>query len=109
MESDNPFLTQPRFERMVPSSLSDLNRTSVSTNTPELLEHTTISTGTATLFDMLAVYSNKLFYRWVCIRIDTLGGLFAAGLAAFLIYGPSKNASDTGFSLNMAGMSTNVA
>lgn len=41
------------------------------------------------------------------MRIDTLGGLFAAGLAAYLIYGPTKDtmhASDTGFSLTMAGM-----
>ncbi|EIM92492.1 uncharacterized protein STEHIDRAFT_127305 [Stereum hirsutum FP-91666 SS1] len=50
----------------------------------------------------------RTFYnlnRWICVRIDTLGGLFAAGLAAYLIYGPAKDtmhASDTGFSLTMA-------
>lgn len=43
--------------------------------------------------------------RWVCIRIDALGGLFAAGLATYLVYFKSPGASNTGFSLNMAGMS----
>ena len=42
--------------------------------------------------------------RWVCIRIDTLGALFAAGLAGYLVYGHQiDSASNTGFSLNMAG------
>ncbi|TDL29986.1 P-loop containing nucleoside triphosphate hydrolase protein [Rickenella mellea] len=41
--------------------------------------------------------------RWVSIRIDALGGLFAAALAAWLIYGQElSNASNMGFSLNMA-------
>ncbi|TFY61104.1 hypothetical protein EVG20_g7183 [Dentipellis fragilis] len=43
--------------------------------------------------------------RWVCIRIDALGGLFTAGLAAYLIYGPSRNErvpSEAGFSITMA-------
>ncbi|KAG9104015.1 hypothetical protein FRC06_006095 [Ceratobasidium sp. 370] len=48
----------------------------------------------------------RTFYnlnRWVCIRMDTLGGAFAAGLAAYMVYGrPSVDASDTGFSLSMA-------
>ncbi|GLB36501.1 putative atp-binding cassette [Lyophyllum shimeji] len=47
----------------------------------------------------------RTFYnlnRWVCVRIDTLGALFAASLAAFLVYGPTQIASNTGFSLNMA-------
>ena len=44
------------------------------------------------------------FVRWVCIRIESLAGLFAAGLAAYLVYGGGGvNASDTGFSLTMAG------
>ncbi|THH11785.1 hypothetical protein EW145_g436 [Phellinidium pouzarii] len=50
--------------------------------------------------------SARTFYnlnRWVCIRIDTLGGMFAAGLAAYLVYGERLNMpSNTGFSLNMA-------
>jgi hypothetical protein len=59
-------------------------------------------------------------FRWICIRVDALGGLFAAGLAAvglvtsisrlifnttsqYLVYGrPDENASDTGFSITMA-------
>lgn len=52
-------------------------------------------------------YSNlTLFCRWISLRADFLGGLFAAGLAAYLIYVPSENVfpSDTGFSLTMASM-----
>ncbi|EMD41558.1 hypothetical protein CERSUDRAFT_128415 [Gelatoporia subvermispora B] len=40
--------------------------------------------------------------RWVTLRMETLGGAFAAALAIFLVYGGQTNASDTGFSLNMA-------
>lgn len=52
--------------------------------------------------------SARSFYnlnRWVCIRIDFFGAVFAAGLAWYLVYGKerqSQTASDTGFSLNMA-------
>ncbi|KAH9912641.1 uncharacterized protein B0H18DRAFT_889646 [Fomitopsis serialis] len=42
------------------------------------------------------------FNRWICIRIDALGALFSTGLAAYLVYGSTFNASNTGFSLNMA-------
>ncbi|KIK71390.1 hypothetical protein GYMLUDRAFT_254610 [Collybiopsis luxurians FD-317 M1] len=47
----------------------------------------------------------RTFYnlnRWVCIRIEVLGGLLAAGLAAYLVYLQDQTASNTGFSLNMA-------
>ncbi|CCM01503.1 uncharacterized protein FIBRA_03559 [Fibroporia radiculosa] len=47
----------------------------------------------------------RTFYnlnRWVCIRIDTLGSLFASGLATYLVYGSGLRASNIGFSLNMA-------
>ncbi|KAI0068087.1 hypothetical protein BV25DRAFT_1834393 [Artomyces pyxidatus] len=50
----------------------------------------------------------RTFYnlnRWVSLRIDILGGLFAAALGAYLIYGPGSGKalpSDTGFSLTMA-------
>ncbi|KAL0569651.1 hypothetical protein V5O48_012313 [Marasmius crinis-equi] len=47
----------------------------------------------------------RTFYnlnRWICIRTDELGGLFASGLAAYLVYGRAQSASKTGFSLNMA-------
>ncbi|QRW00087.1 ABC transporter transmembrane region [Ceratobasidium sp. AG-Ba] len=42
--------------------------------------------------------------RWICVRMDMLGALFAGCLAAYLVYGGSSttDASDTGFSLNMA-------
>jgi hypothetical protein len=39
------------------------------------------------------------------MRIDALGGLFSAGLAAYLVYANgSATAANTGFSLNQAGM-----
>ncbi|KAJ7814135.1 P-loop containing nucleoside triphosphate hydrolase protein [Mycena olivaceomarginata] len=47
----------------------------------------------------------RTFYnlnRWVCIRIDVLGGLFSASLAYYLVYMQSYNPSNVGFSLNMA-------
>ncbi|KZP16764.1 P-loop containing nucleoside triphosphate hydrolase protein [Athelia psychrophila] len=49
----------------------------------------------------------RTFYnlnRWVCVRIDTIGALFTASLATYLVYGRSEmpDASSTGFSLNMA-------
>ena len=45
----------------------------------------------------------KIVFRWICIRIDASGAIFSTGLAAYLVYGSSFNASNTGFSLNMAG------
>ncbi|KAH7930578.1 P-loop containing nucleoside triphosphate hydrolase protein [Leucogyrophana mollusca] len=48
----------------------------------------------------------RAFYSlncWVSVRLEALGALFSAGLAAYLIYGQSTmEASDVGFSLNMA-------
>lgn len=41
--------------------------------------------------------------RWVCVRIDTISGLFAAGLGAYLVYFQNHSPSNIGFSLNMAG------
>ncbi|KAI0291829.1 hypothetical protein BC826DRAFT_1105763 [Russula brevipes] len=48
--------------------------------------------------------AGRSFYNMNSLRIDFLGGLFAASLAAYLIYMPNKHAlpSDTGFSLTMA-------
>lgn len=49
--------------------------------------------------------------RWVAVRINNLGALLAAGLAAYIVYGPtsSLNASNTGFSLNMViGFSSTI-
>ncbi|KAH8997805.1 P-loop containing nucleoside triphosphate hydrolase protein [Lactarius hatsudake] len=42
--------------------------------------------------------------KWINLRTDFLGGLFAASLAAYLIYLPNERSlpSDTGFSLTMA-------
>ncbi|QRW21004.1 ABC transporter transmembrane region [Rhizoctonia solani] len=48
----------------------------------------------------------RTFYnlnRWISFRMNALGGVFAAGLAAYLVYGGSSpDASNTGFSLNRA-------
>jgi len=45
-----------------------------------------------------------LVCSWVCVRIDGLGAMFTAGLAAYLVYGGSltPRSNNTGFSLNMA-------
>ncbi|KAG9114446.1 hypothetical protein FRC07_007648, partial [Ceratobasidium sp. 392] len=42
--------------------------------------------------------------RWVCVRMDTLGAIFSGSLAAYLLYRQTsvQDASNTGFSLNMA-------
>ncbi|KAL0569937.1 hypothetical protein V5O48_012021, partial [Marasmius crinis-equi] len=40
--------------------------------------------------------------RWIDIRMDFLGGIFASVLASCLVYGSAQSASRTGFSLNMA-------
>ncbi|QRW00095.1 ABC transporter transmembrane region [Ceratobasidium sp. AG-Ba] len=42
--------------------------------------------------------------RWICVRMDMLGALFAGCLATDLVHGRSSTTdlSDTGFSLNMA-------
>jgi hypothetical protein len=48
----------------------------------------------------------RTFYnlnRWVSIRIDIIGGLFASTLATYLVYVQDTKSSTTGFSLNMAG------
>jgi hypothetical protein len=42
--------------------------------------------------------------RWITIRVDAIGGIFTASLAAYLVYFQSQTASNTGFSLNMAGV-----
>ncbi|KAJ7156234.1 hypothetical protein C8R46DRAFT_429362 [Mycena filopes] len=40
--------------------------------------------------------------RWATVRLDLLGALFATCLAYYLVYVQSYNASNIGFSLNMA-------
>ncbi|KZT06271.1 P-loop containing nucleoside triphosphate hydrolase protein [Laetiporus sulphureus 93-53] len=52
--------------------------------------------------EMFRKESYSRINRWICIRIDTLGALFSAGLATYLVYGGIFTASNTGFSLNMA-------
>ncbi|RDX55372.1 hypothetical protein OH76DRAFT_1428233 [Lentinus brumalis] len=51
------------------------------------------------------VRAGRTFYnlnRWVSIRIEALGALFASCLAAYLVYFSNARAANTGFSLNMA-------
>ncbi|TFK70801.1 hypothetical protein BDN72DRAFT_887852 [Pluteus cervinus] len=40
--------------------------------------------------------------RWICLRIDVIGSLFSSTLAVYLVYFQNQNASNTGFTLNMA-------
>ncbi|OCH83833.1 P-loop containing nucleoside triphosphate hydrolase protein [Obba rivulosa] len=40
--------------------------------------------------------------RWVTVRLDALGGIFSSSLAAYLVYVAHVQASNIGFSLNMA-------
>lgn len=45
----------------------------------------------------------KEFSRWIAIRSEGLASAFYGGLAAYLVYGGSVNASGIGFTLAMAG------
>jgi len=41
--------------------------------------------------------------RWMSIRVEAIGSIFAAGIAAYLVYGyGGTSASNTGFAMNMA-------
>ncbi|KAH9939277.1 uncharacterized protein BXZ73DRAFT_76000 [Epithele typhae] len=57
------------------------------------------------------VRAGRTYYnlnRWVSLRVEALGALFAAGLASYLVYGTSVRAGNTGFSLDMAVIFSNV-
>lgn len=69
---------------------------------PELQGHSGILTGIEFLINFKAEIV-LIVPRWIGTRIDLLAGLFSAGLAAYLVYGRSTTASNTGFSLAMAG------
>ncbi|KAL0565313.1 hypothetical protein V5O48_016710 [Marasmius crinis-equi] len=48
----------------------------------------------------------RTFYnlnRWIDVRIDAIGNLFASALAIYLVYVGKQTPSNTGYSLNMAG------
>lgn len=81
---------------------SDLNPIGASIGIHAQLGLFTISTGISRTFTF-AVTDADIDDRWVCIRIETLAGLFASALAAYLVYWGGVNASNTGFSLTMAG------
>ena len=54
--------------------------------------------------------SARMFYNincWINTRMDVLGALFSSCLAFYMVYGPGAaniGASNTGFSLAMAGV-----
>lgn len=50
----------------------------------------------------LQILTTRLL-RWMGLRVDTLAALFTAGVGAYLVYGPPRDPSSIGFSLNMAG------
>lgn len=78
---------------------------STATYAQQELSITSIGSSIFYYFIRILLISLILIYRWVCIRMDILGALFSSGLAAYLIYGNrQERSSDTGFSLNMAGM-----
>ncbi|KAH9940070.1 uncharacterized protein BXZ73DRAFT_99070 [Epithele typhae] len=57
------------------------------------------------------VRAGRTYYnlnRWVSLRVEALGALFAAGLALYLVYGTRVRAANTGFSLNMAVAFSNM-
>lgn len=76
--------------------------------------HQPIHSGDANLFQSQLVSRCLLKFvtlhsswrSWVDIRVNALGSAFVAALSAYLVYGRSINASNTGFSLNMAGRNT---
>ena len=41
--------------------------------------------------------------RWVAIRVDAIGALFAAALAFYLVYIQNRTAANIGFLLDQAG------
>lgn len=53
---------------------------------------------------LIRLIETESLRRWISLRLDVLGGLFTSGLAAYLVYVANVQASDIGFSLNMAGM-----
>ena len=56
---------------------------------------------------MINLYSQLMRSgRWVAVRVDGLGALFSASLAAYLFYSrdlATNESSDVGFTLSMAG------
>ena len=52
--------------------------------------------------------ANNDLNRWIAIRIDALGAIFTAGLAAYLTYVSKLGAANIGFSLNRAVEFTSV-
>ncbi|KAE9393131.1 hypothetical protein BT96DRAFT_1023199 [Gymnopus androsaceus JB14] len=53
---------------------------------------------------LLGVFYN--LNRWIDVRLDLLGNIFSAGLAAYLVYFCGQTASNTGFSLDLAVLFT---
>lgn len=47
--------------------------------------------------------------RWISVRMDFTGTVFASTLAAYIVYGSRLSASDTGFSINTASECNPIA
>lgn len=70
-----------------------------------LLGHSIMSTGAVRFFVPLDSNAHRRFCSWIGIRLDTLGQIFTASLAFYLVYGPlSSNPSLVGFIISQAGM-----
>ena len=52
----------------------------------------------------LAARTYRNLNRWISTRSETLAALFTSALAMYLIYGSQRDASETGFSLSLAGV-----
>lgn len=97
-------LSQRRFEHTVHRMPLQRRHMLVATVGPLLRVLSITSTGASCfIFNVNAL--PEIVFRWICIRIDASGAIFSTGLAAYLVYGSSFDASNTGFSLNMAGTS----
>ncbi len=91
-------------ERTVRRACSERNPTSELTATQALLGLYGISTGASPSMGMLWMCIPRLtvcLYRWLAIRLDSLGGIFAGIVAAWLVYGGDFSAGTVGFTLTL--------
>ena len=52
--------------------------------------------------------SSRFLFSWVGLRVDYIGGIFAAILTAYSVYTTRFNASEIGFLLNMTLLNTEL-
>jgi len=62
------------------------------------------------LIDVYARTARTLYSLscWMSIRIDFLGGVFAAGLASYVVYGHGISANAAGFCIDQAGIHSTI-